>query len=147
MRFAAPGLAILLAACGDSGTGTSGTSNPAAQNVAAAAATGTPANETAAVECGKKPDFVPVYADAKITICTTEGAEGSQQSGTVIYTTAVAPNVALAWSREQANASGLGQRMLSETMYSAGETSKRSIMIVVEPEGAGARVTVNWGRL
>jgi len=146
MRFSALGLTMLLAACGG-GPDTSGTSNPAAQNVAVAAAEGTPAAQTAAVECTKKPDFVPIYGDAKISLCTSTGDEGSQQSGTIIYTTAAAPNVALAWSREQANASGLGQRMLSETMYSAGETTKRSIMVLVEPEGSGTRVTVNWGRL
>lgn len=146
MRLAALGLTMLLAACGG-GTKTVGTSDAGGQNVAAAAATGTPANQTASVECGKKPDFVPVYADAQISVCTTEGSPGSQQSGTIIYTTAAAPNVALGWSREQANASGLGQRMLSETMYSAGETTKRSIMVLVEAEGTGTRVTVNWGSL
>ncbi|MBX3563001.1 MAG: hypothetical protein KF730_00345 [Sphingomonas sp.] len=146
MRFAALGLTMLLAACGG-GAKTSGTSDPAAQNVAAAAAEGTPANQTAAVECGKKPDFVPVYGDAKITICTSDGGEGGQQSGTIIYTTAAAPNVALAWSREQANASGLGQRLLTDKMYSAGETTKRSLMVLVEPEGSGTRVTINWGKL
>ena len=146
MRLAALGLTALLAACGG-GPKTSGTSDPAGQNVAAAAAGGTPPAQTATVECGKKPDFVPVYRDARISVCTSGGTPGGQQSGTIVYTSAAEPKTVLGWSREQANASGLGQRMLTDTMYSAGETTKRSVMILVEPEGSGSRVTVNWGRL
>lgn len=144
MRFAALGLTMLLAACG--GAKTSGTGDPAARNVAVAGAVGAPVTETAAVECTQKPDFVPVYREARIATCTSTGKARGPQSGTIVYTTAAAPNIALAWSRAQANASGLGQRSSSETMYSAGEAIKRSIMIVVEPQGSGTRVTVNWGR-
>jgi hypothetical protein len=146
MRLAIVGLTALLAACG-AGPETSGTNDSAGQNVAAAAAAGTPAVQTASAECDKKPDFAPVYRDAKISACVSDGTPGGQQSGTIVYTTPAEPKTVLGWSREQANASGLGQRMLSDTMYSAGETTKRSIMIVVEPEGSGSRVTVNWGRL
>ena len=146
MRLAALGLTATLAACGGGASNVS-TSDPAAQNVAAAAANGTPAAETASAECSEKPDFAPVYRDARIILCTATGAEGTQQSGTIIYTSAAEPRTVLGWSRGQANASGLGQRMLSETMYSAGETTKRSIMVLVEPEGSDTRVTVNWGRL
>jgi hypothetical protein len=31
-------------------------------------------------------------------------------------------------------------------MYSAGEESKRSLMVIVEPMDGGTRATVNWGR-
>lgn len=132
MRLAALGLTMLLAACGD-GAKTSGTSDPAGQNVAA-------------VECANRPDFAPVYGDARITHCTSDGTPPGQQSGTIIYTTAAEPKVVLGWSREQANASGLGQRLLTETIYSAGEATRRNIMVIVEPDGSGSRVTVNWGK-
>ncbi|RYY27824.1 MAG: hypothetical protein EOP62_04980 [Sphingomonadales bacterium] len=130
MRWAALGLTMLINACGG------GSEVP-----------GAPANGIGAVACDTKPDFVPVYADAQISVCTATGTEGGQQSGTIIYTTAASPKLALSWSRAQANASGLGQRMMSETMYSAGETTRRSLMVLVEPEGSGTRVTVNWGSL
>jgi hypothetical protein len=147
MRLAAIGLAALLSACGGSGPDTATTNDPAAQNVAAAAAEGTPAVVAAATECKAKPDFVPVYGDATITLCTSgAGVQPGHESGTIVYTTSARPRTALGWSREQANASGLGQRMLTETMYSAGEASKRSLTVIVEPEGSGAKVTVNWGR-
>ena len=145
MRRAAFGLAALLSACGG-GTGTATTSDPAGQNVAMAAAEGTPAVVTAAAECKAKPDFVPVYGDATVILCTSGPAQPDQESGTIVYTTSATPRTVLGWSRAQANASGLGQRMLNETMYSAGEANERSLMVMVAPEGDGAKVTVNWGR-
>lgn len=144
MRLAV-GLMALLAACG-TGSETPGTSDPAGQNLAAVA-DGRPAVQTAAAKCTQKPDFVPVYPHARISLCAAAGEAGGQQSGTIVYTSAAEPKTVLGWSREQANASGLGQRMFNETMYSAGETAKRSIMVLVEPEGSGSRVTVNWGSL
>ena len=147
MRLAALGFAALLSACGSGGPDAATTNDPAAQNVALAAAEGTPAAVTAAIECKAKPDFVPVYGDATVTSCTSgAGVQPGHESGTIVYTTSADPKTVLGWSRAQANASGLGQRALSETMYSAGEASKRSLMVLVAPEGAGAKVTVNWGR-
>lgn len=134
--------AATLAGCG--GVKTSSTSDPAAQNVAEAAAGGTPASQTAAAECASRPDFVPIYADARISLCTT-GTQPGRKSGKIVYTSAAEPKDVLGWSREQANASGLGQRMLTDTMYSAGEDSERSLMVTVEPDGSGSKVTVDWG--
>jgi hypothetical protein len=146
MRFAVPGLAALLAACGGAAD-VANTNDIAGQNVAAAAAEGTPAAQTASAECDRKPDFAPVYGDARISLCTSApGAQPDHESGTIIYTTAADPRTVLGWSRAQANASGLGQRLSTDTMYSAGETAERSIVVMVEPEGSGAKVTVNWGR-
>ena len=145
MRLAAIGLAALLSACGGADTAT--TNDPAAQNVAMAAAEGTPAVVASAAECKAKPDFVPIYGDATIILCTSgAGVQTHHESGTIVYTTSANPKTVLGWSREQANASGLGQRMLTSAMYSAGEEVKRSIVVMVEPEGSGAKVTVNWGR-
>lgn len=147
MRHMAIGLTALLAGCGDGVSGTATTNDAGGRNVAAAAANGVPAVRAAAAECGKKPDFAPVYGDALISLCTAgPGAAPNHESGTVIYTTAADPKTVLGWSRAQANASGLGQRISTDTVYSAGEATKRSIMVMVAPEGSGTKVTVNWGR-
>jgi len=136
---------LVLGACGG-GVSTETTSDPTGQNVAAAAAEGKPAAVTAAADCSNKPDFVPVYAGAQITTCVS-GPDGTPDhvSGSIVYQVKETPDKVLGWSRAQANASGLGQRLLTPTKYSAGEDGQRSLMIVVEPMGGGTRVTVNWG--
>lgn len=146
MRHLILGSTLLLAACGG-GVSSDTTSDPTGQNVAAAAANGTSAAITAAADCSNKPDFVPVYEGARITTCVSS-ADGTPRhvSGTIVYLVKAQPAEVLGWSRAQANASGLGQRLSTATMYSAGEESKRSLMIMVEPMDGGTRATVNWGR-
>jgi len=145
MRHLVLTIAFLASACGD-GVSTETTRDPTGQNVAAAAAEGKPAAITAAADCSNKPDFVPVYDDAQITTCVSS-ADGTPRhvSGTIVYLVKAAPAKVLGWSRAQANASGLGQRLATPTTYSAGEQSQRSLMIVVEPMNGGTRATVNWG--
>ncbi|NIJ21217.1 hypothetical protein FHS95_002920 [Sphingomonas naasensis] len=145
MRHLVLTIAFLAGACGD-GVSTETTRDPTGQNVAAAAAEGKPAAITAAADCSNKPDFVPVYDDARVTTCVSS-ADGQPRhvSGSIVYWVREAPAKVLGWSREQANASGLGQRLSTPTSYSAGEQSKRSLMIVVEPMNGGTRATVNWG--
>ncbi len=136
---------LLLAACGGS---PKSTDDPVAQNVAVAAAGGTPAALTAATDCGQAPpDFVPLYTDAKITTCIS-GPDGQKNhvSGTIVYLTKAKPAEVLGWSRGQANASGLGQRLATDKMYSAGEERRRSLMVVVDTVNGQTRVTVNWGK-
>jgi len=146
MRYSIVSAALLLTACG-SGISSETTGDPAGQNVAAAAANGTPAAIAAAADCSNKPDFVPVFEGAQITTCVSS-ADGTPRhvSGTIVYLVKAAPAKVLSWSRAQANASGLGQRLSTATMYSAGEATKRSLMILVEPMNGGTRATVNWGR-
>jgi hypothetical protein len=145
MRHLIFGSTLLLAACGG-GASTETTSDPTGQNVAAAAAEGRPAKVTAAADCSNKPDFVPIYDGAQITTCVS-GPDGTPRhvSGSVVYLVKEDPAKVLGWSREQANASGLGQVLLTPTKYSAGEDKQRSLMIVVEPMNGGTRATVNWG--
>jgi len=145
MRQAVLAAGLLLAACGGS---PKTTDDPVGQNVAAAAAEGKPAALTAATDCGQAPpDFVPLYTDAKITTCVS-GPDGQEDhvSGTIVYTTSAKPAEVLGWSRGQANASGLAQRMATDKMYSAGEEKRRSLMVVVDTVGGQTRVTVNWGK-
>lgn len=145
MRHLLLTVALLASACGG-GVSTETTRDPTGQNVATAAANGTPAAIAAATDCSNKPDFVPVYDGAQITTCVSS-ADGQPRhvSGTIVYRVKEAPAKVLGWSRAQANASGLGQRLATPTTYSAGEQSKRSLMIVVEPMDGGTRATVNWG--
>lgn len=145
MRHLILGSTLLLAACGG-GVSSETTSDPTGQNVAAAAAEGKPAVVTAAADCSNKPDFVPIYDDAQITTCVSS-ADGTPRhvSGSIVYLVKEDPAKVLGWSRAQANASGLGQRLSTPTMYSAGEDKQRSVMIVVEPMNGGTRATVNWG--
>ena len=146
MRYSIVSAALLLTACGG-GISSETTGDPAGQNVAAAAANGTPAAIATAADCSNKPDFVPVFEGAQITTCVSS-ADGTPRhvSGTIVYLVKAAPAKVLSWSRAQANASGLGQRLSTATMYSAGEATKRSLMILVEPMNGGTRATVNWGR-
>ncbi|AQR74607.1 hypothetical protein [Sphingomonas sp. LM7] len=146
MRHLTVSSALLLAACGG-GVSSETTDDPTGQNVAAAAAEGKPAAISAAIDCSNKPDFVPIYADSQITTCIS-GPDGTPRhvSGSIVYLTREQPAKVLGWSREQANASGLGQVLLTPTKYTAGEEKERSLMIVVEPMNGGTRATVNWGR-
>lgn len=145
MRHLILGTTLLLAACGNK-VSTETTDDPTGQNVAAAAAAGRPAAVTAAIDCSNKPDFVPLYADAQVTTCVS-GPDGTPRhvSGTIVYLVKAQPAEVLGWSRAQANASGLGQRLSTADKYSAGEDTKRSLLIVVEPMNGGTRATVNWG--
>lgn len=144
MRHAVVVAVLLLAACHKE---PETTDDPVGQNVAEAAAQGTPAAITAVADCGQRPPkFVPIYADAKLQSCVS-GPDGIENhvSGTIVYLTAAQPREVLGWSRGQANASGLGQRLATDKMYSAGEERKRSLMVVVDTINGATRVTINWG--
>lgn len=148
MRHAVLASLTLLGACGGGGVPSETTSDPVAQNVVEKAAAGTPAAVAAAVDCGNKPSFVPVYADAEVITCiaSPDGTSKRHVSGSIVYLTKATPAQILGWSREQANASGLGQRMLSDKSYSAGEDGKRSLLVTVDAMAdEGSRVSINWG--
>lgn len=143
----APFAALLVAGCGGGGPKADRIDDPVAQNVAAAAAAGTPAAIAAAVDCGNKPDFVPLYADAEVTSCNS-APDGLPHhvSGTIVYTTAADPARVLGWSRAQIDASGLRYGRLSPGKYEAGEEAERNVMVVVDRYQGRTRVTLNWGR-
>lgn len=139
MRAALPLLAALLVAgCG----GPKSTSDPAAQNVAEATSKGIPA-AVAAGSCAGKPDFVPVYQDAKITSCTSGEAAG-KRSGTILYSSVAQPTTILSWSREQALRAGLALRMEDGMSISTGD-AKRTLRVMAMPGTPRNTVTVNWG--
>lgn len=134
------GLAALLSACGG---------RPAVDNTASA--TETRAAEILSAngsnDCKKNPDFAPVYTDAKISVCSSAHFDATgKDAGTVSYSSAAAPAVILAWSKEHATKAGLAERISNDKMFSAGEGQKRTIMVMALPEGSGSKVTVNWGK-
>ncbi|MGK6354105.1 hypothetical protein ACMGDH_02635 [Sphingomonas sp. DT-207] len=145
-RGAAPLAALLLGACGG-GVSSDDVRDPLAQNVAEAASKGKSAAVAAAIDCSNTPDFVPIYRDAQVTACVaSEDGRGRRHvSGSIVYLTGASPREVLGWSRAQANASGLHQRLATDETYSAGEESQRSLMVIVEPFEGRTRVTVNWG--
>ncbi|MDF7774247.1 hypothetical protein P1X14_03210 [Sphingomonas sp. AOB5] len=98
-------------------------------------------------DCAKNPDFAPIYTDAKINVCSSAHFDATgKDAGTVSYSSAAAPAVILAWSKEHATKSGLAERISNDKMFSAGEGNKRTIMVMALPEGSGSKVTVNWGK-
>jgi hypothetical protein len=145
LRCAIPALLLLLAGCG--GVKSDDVRDPVAQNVAEAAANGAPAAQAAAMDCGNRPDFVPIYTGGEVTTCVSgpDGTRRGHVSGNIVYLTDADPGRVLAWSRERANAAGLGQRLSTPASYSAGEEGERSVTIRVEPYRDRTRVTVAWG--
>jgi hypothetical protein len=98
-------------------------------------------------DCSKLPDFVPLYADARIETCVSGPAgESHRESGTVIYTTGATPEAIIAWYRDKAAIDGLVPALSTPTLFSARDGGKRSMMAVVETARGATKVTLNWGR-
>lgn len=141
MRAAVIGLAVLAGACGGPKT----TSDPAAQNVIDAASKGTPA-AVAAGTCSDRPDWVPIYKEAKLLSCTSgDVAVTGRRSGTVIYTDFASPSSVIAWSKQQAIAQGLSLTIEDGKSFSASQGDQRTLRVLAESGTAVTNVTVNWG--
>ena len=98
-------------------------------------------------DCSKLPDFVPLYADARIETCVSgPAAEPRRESGTVIYTTGATPDAIIAWYKDKATIDGLVPALATPTLFSARDGSRRSIMAMVETVRGATKVTLNWGR-
>ncbi len=108
---------------------------------------GSSAGIASAVDCSGKPDFVPVYADAKISTCTQgDVAATGRTSGTILYTSAAAPTTVLSWSKEQALRAGLALKLEDGMSISAMQGDERTLKVMAMAQGAGSTVTVNWGQ-
>jgi len=102
---------------------------------------------SAPADCGKLPDFVPLYADARIETCVSGPAgEPHRESGTLVYTTGATPEAIIAWYRDKAALDGLVPALATPTLFSAHDGGKRSTMAVVETARGVTKVTLNWGR-
>ena len=101
----------------------------------------------APTDCSKLPDFVPLYADARIETCVSGPAgEPRRESGTVIYTTGATPEAIIAWYKDKAVIEGLVPALSTPTLFSARDGGKRSMMAMVESVRGATKVTLNWGR-
>lgn len=151
----AMGLTVALSACGGGGSSSSTTSTSTSTTTTAASNEAEANPQLAALtggveggnDCSKNPDFVPIYAGGTIRICSNAHFDATHKtSGMVSYGTTAAPAAVLAWSKEQAAKAGLTERLSTDKMFSAGEGSKRTMMVMALPEGTGSKVTVNWGK-
>ncbi|MES2442684.1 MAG: hypothetical protein V4574_07620 [Pseudomonadota bacterium] len=123
------GLAVLLAGCGGS--------RDVASDTAIAG------NK----DCGKKPDFVALEADASVTLCSANHDDAARRDGgTIVYTSAAAPAAVLAAAKAQAAKAGLAEQLSTPEMFSSAEGDRRTVMVMAAPQGAGSQVTVSWGR-
>jgi len=98
-------------------------------------------------DCSKLPDFVPLYADARIETCVSGPAgEPHRESGTVIYRTGATPEAIIAWYKDKAVLDGLVPALSTPSLFSARDGGKRSMMALVETARGATKVTLNWGR-
>lgn len=98
-----------------------------------------------APDCGKKPAFVALQADAKVLVCSVSH-EPRKDSGTVIYTSAAAPAALLAAVKDAAIKAGLEERISTPETFSAGQGDRRSLTVMASPKDAGSQITVMWSR-
>lgn len=137
---------LLLAACGSGPTTTVTTGDGTTVKTGADGSAEVVIGNAATASCADKPDYVPVYADAKLVTCASGnvGATG-RNSGTLIYTSAAPPAAVLAWSKAEAEKAGLSPRLSTDTMFSAGEGNKRNLAVMAAGVESGSQITVNWG--
>lgn len=124
------GLAVLLAGCG-----------PRNKDVP------TDTVIAGAKDCGKKPDFVPLHADAKVILCSASHDDrAGKDSGTLVYTSAAAPAAVLAWSKGEAGKAGLTERLSTPETFAAEEGERRKLLVMAGAQGTGSQVTLSWSR-
>ena len=98
-------------------------------------------------DCAKKPDFVPLYSDAKVMLCSADHVEATgKDSGTILYTSAAAPAALLAWSKEQALKAGLAEQLSNPGTFAGGQGDAKTLFVMATPQDKGSRVMINWGR-
>lgn len=148
MKHVATGLALslslLTAACGSSekadGEGTS-------------LSAGAVAEAGEAVSCTNLPAHVALPGDAKVSLCTQAEVDPGHRSGTVVMTTAEAPDAVIAFYKARAKETGIPDSIANSDpqpgmgpMYSARDGTKRSFMAITRPlDGGRTEVTLNWG--
>ena len=130
-RVAVVALVLLTAGCGRSHQKEVGSDTPIA----------------GAEDCGKKPAFVQLYADAKVMLCSANRSDATgKDSGTIIYTSPAAPAAVLGWSKAEAVKAGLAEQLSTPESFSASEGDRRTLMVLAAPQGTGSQITLNWSR-
>lgn len=147
----AAGLTMLLAGCGGASTtttnstSTTGTGAVSREQPADAKMSDPLTASGGSNDCSKNPDFAPIYAGAKIVVCSsTHFDNNNKDAGSVSYTTDAAPAAVLAFAKESAAKSGFTVRIANDTMVSADQDNKRRFMTLARIEGGVTKVVVNW---
>ena len=144
----AAGLTMLLAGCGGTSTTTTNTttSTDTLREQPADAKMSDPLTASGGSnDCSKNPDFAPIYAGAKISVCSSTHFDNTNKdAGSVSYTTDAAPAAVLAFAKESAAKSGFTVRIANATMVSADQDNKRRFMTLARTEGGVTKVVVNW---
>jgi len=141
LRMILAGAMLSLGGCEAGNDNQSGDERGPATTTAVAASSDTPA------DCSKLPDFVPLYADARVETCVSGPAgEPHRESGTVVFTTGAAPDAVMSWYKDKATGDGLIPALTSPTLFSARDGSRRTMMAMVETVRGATKVTLNWGR-
>jgi hypothetical protein len=124
-----------------------GNDNQAADERGPTTTTAVAASSDAPADCSTLPDFVPLYADARVETCVSGPAgEPRRESGTVVYTTGATPEAVMTWYRDKATGDGLIPALSTPTLFSARDGSSRTMMAMVETVRGATKVTLNWGR-
>lgn len=100
-------------------------------------------------QCDGLPTFLQVYPKAVVLGCYN-GTETSptHQSGTMVFVTQATPKELIDYYQHSAQVVNIPEIMHGRTMYSArdGGGRHRSLMMMMEPDPSGMKVTVNWGQ-
>jgi len=126
----------LLAACGGGGDKTATNAEDKSVSVAAGSS----------VECKDLPAYAPLTSDAVVTLCTRGQTRPGHVSGTVLFTSSMAPDAVIAFYKEKASAAGLHQGLNVPGAFSAVDGGKHSVMVMPKAGDDGkTQVTLNWG--
>ncbi len=141
LRIIVAGAVLTLGGCD------AGNDNHSGDDRGVAATAMTAASTDAPVDCTRLPDFVPLYAGARVETCVSGPAsEPRRESGTVVYTTDARAEEVMAWYKDKATGDGLVTALSTETLFSARDGSRRTVMAMVETVRGTTKVTLNWGR-
>lgn len=137
---------VLVAACGDSGQVTEVTTRTDNGTTSVQTARG-----DASVSCDQKPDFLPLYAGARPTFCSSGTSESDTKhvAGIVMFAAPAAkPIDIVTWYKQQAARQGMEDGIhtdLASGTYSAqAKDGSRRFMVMAEAAGNDAKVTINW---
>ena len=102
-------------------------------------------SEAAVVDCANLPEHVTLPEDAKISLCTRGKTSDTRESGTIIFTTAMAAPAVLAWYRDRAKAMSFRDGLVTPASYSIIPDQGRTLMAMTAAAPNGTQVTLNWG--
>ncbi len=98
-------------------------------------------------DCKDLPAYAPLPNDAVISLCTSGQTRPGHVSGTVTYSTGMAPDAVIAFYKDKVSLAGLHKGINAPGAFSAVDGGKRSMMVMpAAGENGKTYVTLNWGR-